>query len=308
MILNVDNIKPLLDLLEKVNPCNCEYETKDGTIIVSYSIKLNIFNFTKWFPVYIKTRIIGLPISLSEKGYWGDINIVKQLIHRKKGLKIVLNAENDLGTSGQTLSTFVFYNKFKSFDDYTGSLRCSYRRRIKKALNHKSRLIIREMDKKDFADEHYKLYLSIMERTENPLEILSKEFFIEFESELYEFLDVNSKAIVGFIQLKQIEDCLYFFFGGFHREDNEKYDLYYNMLIKIIELGIGRGVKTINFGQTAEESKLKIGCVEVKKYLYIHHSNMLINKALQLLAPLFTYKGYNTVHNVFKLNSKETVL
>lgn len=308
MTVTLDNMKPLLELLEKVNPCNYEYETKDGTSIVSYSLKLNIFNFTKCFPVYIKTRIIGLPISLSEKGYWGDINIVKQLIHSKKGFKMVLNAEKDLGTSGQTLSTFVFYNKFKTFDDYTGSLRCTYRRRIKKALSYKNRLIIREMDKKNFTDEHYKLYGSIMERTENPLEILSKEFFTEFESELYEFLDVNSKEIIGFIQLKQIEDCLYFFFGGFRREDNEKYDLYYNMLIKIIELGIERGIKTINFGQTAEESKLKIGCVEIKKYLYIHHSNMIINKALQFLAPLFSYKGYDTVHNVFKLNSKETGL
>ena len=266
-------------------------------------MKLNIFNFTKLFPIHIKTKIIGLPISLCEKGYWGDSSTVRNLINSKKGLKIVLNAEKDLGISGQTLSTFIFYNNFKDFNNYLDSLRCSYRRRIKKALNYRKKLIIRKIGNINFTETHYKSYLSIMERTENPLEILPIEFFKNYDCELYEFVDLESEKILGFIQTKQVNDCLYFFFGGFSKEDNEKYDLYYNMIIKIVELGIEKAVKTINFGQTAEESKLKIGCVEVPKYLYIHHSNFLINKTLQILAPLFSYKPYKTAHNVFK--SKE---
>lgn len=300
MTLTLDNIKPLLELLERVNPCNQEYESINGVSIITYSLKLNIFNFTKLFPIHIKTKIIGLPISLCEKGYWGDSNKVRNLINSKKGLKIVLNAEKELGTSGQTLSTFVFYNNFNSFNDYLDSLRCSYRRRIKKALNHRKKLVIREIDKDSFTKTHYESYISIMERTENPLEILPIEFFKDYDCDLYEFLDLESGKILGFIQTKEMEDCLYFFFGGFNKEDNEKYDLYYNMLIKIIETGIEKGVKTINFGQTAEESKLKIGCVEVPKYLYIHHSNFIINKILQILAPQFSYKPYKTKHNAFK--------
>lgn len=252
------------------------------------------------FPIHINTKIIGLPISLCEKGYWGDSNKVRDLINSKKGLKIVLNAEKDLGTSGQTLSTFVFYNNFKNFNNYLDSLRCSYRRRIKRALSFRSKLIIREIDKDSFTGIHYESYLSIMERTENPLEVLPLEFFKSYDCDLYEFLDLKSGRILGFIQTKQVNDCLYFFFGGFNKEDNEEYDLYYNMLITIVELGISKRVKIINFGQTAEESKLKIGCVEVPKYLYIHHSNFIINKTLQILAPLFSYRPYKTVHNVFK--------
>ncbi len=307
MSLSLENLKPLLELLEDINPCKQEYDHINDASIVSYSLKMNIFNFTKLFPIYIQARIIGLPISISERGYWGDVNSVRQLVHNKKGLKIVLNAEEDLGTSGQTLSTFVFNNIFKDFNDYINSLRCSYRRRINQALKSRNNLIIREINNDEFTKTHYELYLSIMERTENPLEILPIEFFIKYASELYEFVDVASNEIIGFIQLKEIDNTLYFLFGGFHKEDNE-YDLYYNMLIKILQLGIEKGVKTINFGQTAEESKLKIGCVEVPKYLYIHHSNVIINKILQTLAPLFSYKPYKTEHHVFKSDSKGTEL
>lgn len=293
-------MKPLLELLEKVNPCSQQYESIDGASIISYSLKLNIFNFTKFLPIHIKTKIIGLPISLCEKGYWGDTNTLRNLINSKRGLKIVLNAEKDLGTSGQTLSTFIFYNNFKDFNHYLNSLRCSYRRRIKKALKHREKFNIKKIDNIDFTEMHYKSYLSIMNRTENPLEILPIEFFKNYDCELYEFVDLESERILGFIQTKQVEDCLYFFFGGFNKKDNEEYDIYYNMLLKIVELGIEKAAKTINFGQTAEESKLKIGCVEVPKYLYIHHSNFLINKILKILTPLFSYKPYKTVHNVFK--------
>ena len=72
------------------------------------------------------------------------------------------------------------------------------------------------------------------------------------------------------------------------------------MLLKIVEVGIERGVKTIEFGQTAEETKLKIGCVEKKKYLYIHHSNKTINKLIKALVPAFSYKPYSKEHKVFK--------
>lgn len=60
---------------------------------------------------------------------------------------------------------------------------------------------------------------------------------------------------------------------GFEKEDIKTYDIYMNMLIWIIELGIKRGVKEIDFGQTSEETKLKLGCEEREKYMYINHTS-----------------------------------
>jgi len=149
-------------------------------------------------------------------------------------------------------------------------MRHPYRRRIKKGLKHRSKILIRELKYTDFNDSHYSLYRSVMNRTKNPLEILNIEFFQKYESKMYEFLDKESNRVIGFIQLKSFDDTLTFMFCGFNKEDNEPYDLYYNMLLKIVEEGIEKGMKTINFGQTSEETKIKIGCIEEPKLIEIN--------------------------------------
>lgn len=291
----------LLELLEKVNTCNQEYEIVKESIVVSYNLKLNLFNFRKFPPLYVPIQVIGLPISVSTKGYFGDDNLVEKTIKNRKGLKILLNGDSLFNGGGKTLSTFIFENKFKCFDDYLNALRSPYRRRINKALRYRDNLHIRRFINKDFNSEHYNLYLSIMSRTDNPLETLPVEFFREYDAELYEFINKNNEKVIGFIQLKKIENNLYFLFGGFNKDDVKKFDIYYNMLLKIVEIGIEKQVSKIEFGQTAEESKIKIGCKEKFKYLYIHHSNPIINFFIQMLVPIFSYKPYPIKHHVFKL-------
>lgn len=303
----LNELIPLLDILEKSNPCNQEYELIENNIIISYSLKLNLFNFKNIFPLKANVQIIGLPVSVCLSGYLGDDSVIKQVIKQRKGLKVLLNGDSPFKGGGKTLSTFVFENKFSDFDEYLNYLRSPYRRRINKALKQRERLIIRKFSRCEFSHEHYKLYLSIMGRTENPLETLSIEFFQQYEAELYEFIDKETNEVIGFIQLKEIRDKLYFLFGGFKKEDIELYDIYYNMLLKIIETGIEKCVREIEFGQTAEESKLKIGCIEKYKYLYIHHSNPLINFFIQLLVPLFTYKTYPVKHHVFKYTNEDKI-
>lgn len=290
----------LLCLLEKINHCNQSYELIDDCMIVSYKFRLNVFNFKNIIPLRLNVDIIGLPISISHKGYFGDTDKVKNTIEQRKGLKIILNSDRFIKNGGTTLSSFVFYNRFKSFDDYLNSLRSPYRRRLNKALIHRDKLSIRRLNKEKFDSEYYELYLSIMNRTQNPLEILPIGFFRDYEAEIYEFVDKLTNRLLGFIQVKQIDENLIFLFGGFKKEDNKTYDLYYNMLLKIIEHGIEKDIKLIEFGQTAEESKLKIGCEEKKRYLYIHHSNPIINRFVRTLVPFFSYKPYKIKHNVFK--------
>lgn len=290
----------LLELLEKVNPCEQSYDLKDRSLVVSYILKLNLLNFFGKFSLYKKTRIIGLPISICDKGYFGQIENIKDIIKDKKGLAIILNGDKDLGCESLTLSTFIFHNRYHIFQDYLENLRSPYRRRILKALEKRGGIIVKKLSKDDFNEVHYSLYKSVLSRSQNPLEVLPLEFFKSYDADLYEFTAMDTGKILAFFQLKEFGDCLYFLFCGFEKEDNELYDLYYNLLIHIIEIGIKKGVKSINFGQTSEESKLKIGCKEQKKYLWLYHSNPILNRILQFLLPMFSYKPYNIYHNVFK--------
>ncbi len=290
----------LLKLLERVNPCNQSYYTGERSLVISYSLRINLLNFTNIFPLKMKVRVIGLPISICESGYFGDIEEVMETVKTMKGLTLILNGNKDLNSRAKTLSTFILENHFNSFNNYLNSLRAPYRRRINKALVHRNNLFIRELSQDDFTYEHYLLYISIMKRTKNPLETLSIDYFKGYDAKLYEFLDRNTNRILGFIQLKVIDGQLYFLFCGFNIEDNKEYDLYYNMLLKVLEVGIEFGAKRINFGQTSEESKLKLGCVEKERYMAIYHHNRVINYLLNLFIPYFSYKTYKITHNVFK--------
>src|SRR5665647_2786119 len=106
---------PLLDLLEKVNPCNQSYEVNHDCILVTYFLRLNLFNFLGELSFKTKAQIIGLPISISGKGYWGEAASIEAIIKQRKGLKILLNGNSGFKNAGKTLSTFVFENRYICF-------------------------------------------------------------------------------------------------------------------------------------------------------------------------------------------------
>ena len=130
----------LLQILEETNPCEQSYITEKDLFVVLYKQKINLLNFKNLFPLWINATIVGLPISLSEKGYFGEEKQVEENIKAIKGLTIVLNADMPFSVYGRTLSTFRFYNHFHNFQDYLDSLRSPYRRRILLALKKRIKL------------------------------------------------------------------------------------------------------------------------------------------------------------------------
>lgn len=294
---NIDrSLKDLLMLLQKVNPCGQKYHYEKSTFIVSYKLRMDILNLWGKLSLKVNTNVVGLPISVSRPGYLGEEADVESFLSRQKGLWIVLNGTNSFSTPAKTLSTFVFRNNFKSFNEYLSALRSPYRRRITRALKERPLISIQ---KNVFTPEHYLLYRDVLDRSEHPLEILPIEFFKEYDGDIYDFRSKEGD-LLAFVQTRIQDRQLVFLFCGFRRENVEKFDLYFNMLLWIIQLGIENGVDEIDFGQTSEESKLKIGCVEKERYLFIHHHNRIIKSILIKLLPLFSYKSYPINHRVFK--------
>lgn len=320
----------LLRILEKVNPCNQEYYLHEGIIMVSYLHDLNLLNFTRRFSLKAKVRIIGLPVSLSLSGVLSkrDTNViereankaaVREFLKKMDGLSLVLNSDFDISNGSRTLSAFVFQNRFPDFQEYLDTLRAPYRRKVSKALEKGKDLEFIQIPSHEFTAKHYALYLSIMERTENPLETLPIGFFREYAADIFEVRD-RSANLLGFVQMKRAGSTLYFMFCGFRKDQSRAadqgtdakkvmkeadvklnhIDLYYNMLLLIIRYGIDNGFERIEMGQTSEETKLKLGCEEVDKYLCLHHGNAMVNTILQTLSATFSYKGYQTHHHVFK--------
>ena len=267
--------------------------------------KINIFTFSKFkfnLPVYM----VSLPFSMDGKGFEGDISdILKTYNHR--GIHIFLNLKNEdikeienIYAVGSTLYSCVFENKFPDFNAYLNSLRSSYRRRILNALKKGENLKVEKIKNENYTSSIHEMYMQVLKRSEYPLETLSYKFFKESDFDIYVFKYNELNA--AFIATKIFEDTLYFILCGMDYKIRDEVDLYFNILIKIIKIAIEKGVKNINFGQTSEESKCKVGSTPQKRYMLLYNKNKIINFLLKKAVKNIEYSSEVVNYRVFKEN------
>lgn len=274
--------------------------------------RLNILTFGK-AQLWIRLRVISSPISMDDEGYCGDIMALLNDFRARKGLFLMLNLKslNNIDEKilkkfpwGKTLPTAIFKNRFTDFEDYIQSLRSPYRRRVKLALERGRELEWERIAPLDFDDRLYELYVNVLENSDYPLERLGKEFFQNSGGEIYRLYPKgkeNSKeSSLGFIMIKENGDELKFIFGGMDYSQRDKYDIYYNMLLKILKIGIERSYKTINLGQTAESSKCRLGCVLEDRYMLFFSSNKIVSSLMKVFSKLLEYQAPTDIYNVFR--------
>ncbi len=304
---NIALHKENLVLLQRVNPCRQEYIVfRDAgiyAIMVKYVLNIDIFCYSR-LHLYLPITIIGIPCSVAEPGcsFIGDGGAeVKEYLSGLKGAKLVLNAADDMDfpgfTKGNTLPSCTMVIAWRSFEEYLLKLRSHYRYRYKKALEKAESLSI-EILEREFDSKLYGLYEQVYDRSEYKLEKLSIDFFRQAEATVVEFKKDNEA--VAFVQYSIDDKKMVFLFGGLDYGLNLKYDLYQNMLLYLIRAAIENNCTTLSLGQTAEEMKCKLGAVQEKKYLYMHHKNILINWLINKFSRFFSYKLIDFKHNVFK--------
>lgn len=271
-------------------------------VCCEYTKNINLFTFGR-LNFTIPVTFVAMPFSIDEPGFSGDINALIDDYRRRKGFFLLLNLKSvdSIGKrypKGNTLFTCIFENKFKSFDEYLLSLRSNYRRRISIAQKRGKALIIRKIDSEEFNDELHKLYLNVLGNSKYPLETLDKGFFQTINSDIHVFY--KDEKPVAFISTKRVDNTLHFLLGGMDYTVLKELDLYYNMLLHIVKLGIEQKFKKINFGQTGEISKLRIGCTFEKRYMVAVISNGFLNSILRLLKPFIEYRFPEQNNRVFK--------
>ncbi len=264
---------------------------------IEYDIKIDIFSFLKnKFPLYFKITVIGIPVSICAIGYSGTVSELIKAYKKRKGLFLILNSNLESlenVSSGNTLSNFIFDNTFDSFVYYLKNLRHSYRRRINKAIEKGKNLSVKKIKNSDFSDTLHDLYLQVLKNSKYPLETLNKNFFIKSNLDIHVFY--AGEKPVAFVSLMAENDILNFIFGGMDYSERDEYDLYYNMLILILKIGIDNNFKTINFGQTAETAKMRIGCNEQKIYMHL-----ISNRFLGFIFKLISNKKELKHERIFK--------
>ena len=295
--------------LEEVNPCGQNYymfcNPEPSSIVVTYSLKCNIFTYG-FVTCRVPVTIVGIPCSVSKQGYHlGEKtkDEVFKFLSEIKGPKILLNIDKPPSRKGfalgETLPSCQLDIRWKSMEGYLKAMRSHYRYRLNRAIDKWQKVQRIELSNQELFDDNlYKLYLQVYNKSNYKLERLSIDFFKTFPSRIIKFED-RGRAL-GFIQLVENKEELIFLLGGFDYPLNFEYDIYINMLLEIVKMGIDGGYKTIDLGQTAEDTKMKLGGIRKKKYMVIHHSNKMINYFVGKFPGLLSYDPKNIHFNVFK--------
>ncbi|WP_171903812.1 GNAT family N-acetyltransferase [Cellulosilyticum sp. I15G10I2] len=298
--------KQYLEILERCNPCGQKYVMiNDSSAFIVYELKLNIFCYSR-MNFNLKVNIIGIPCSVSGQGYRieeADIKELENYIIKAKKSCIILNSDDSFLSKsliqGETLPTCKLQIMWDSFEDYKLSLRSHYRYRLNNALKKGEKIIIKKLeDNRLFDEPMYALYEQVYSKSNYKLEKLSIDFFRRMPTDIYVFYIENQPA--AFVQLSDYKDELLFVFGGMDYALNHEYDLYINMLIFILRHGIENRYLAIDMGQTAEDAKMKLGCKQYKKYMYLYHPNFIIRFLIKLFVKKLSYKPLELKINLFK--------
>ena len=294
--------------LEATNPCEQRYylfsQAKPDSLLVTYRLKLDILTYS-FLSLKLPVTIVGIPCSVSKPGYHlgkATKGAVWQVVEDISGAKLVLNADDDLAIpgliQGTTLPTCKLAVRWTSFSEYLAAMRSHYRYRLKKALARWQEVQVQELaNTGDFDEEMYQLYLQVYQKSEFKLEQLGIEFFRTFPARIIKFS--HQGRTLAFVQLLENGDELIFVLGGFDYTLNLQYDIYLNILLEIVRRGIDGRFRTIDLGQTAEDTKLKLGSLQHRKYMYFGHANPMVNFFVSRYPELLSYREKDLQFNVF---------
>lgn len=310
-----------------------------GVLFVTYELKLNLLNFARFGRLAVPATVIGVPLSVAAPGFAtreleGRLIMASWIRRHLKGLTVILNVPEGEGfelPEGLTLSSYVLPLDFMDFEAYVAALRSPYRRQVKKALEAfagvevfelvtrtKTELVTRTKTKpvpelnvvnqsetksyQGFEPDLYPLYVDVFNHSKDQLEKLEPLYFEQFPGRTFKF--THNSRLLAFVQTLDEPTpagiLRHFVLGGFDRSQLQKFDLYRNLLLQLIQEALADGCTAINLGQTAAESKSKTGSSEQLKYLYVAHSNPILHKLLGSLVKYFSYQRYRTKHHVFK--------
>lgn len=271
-------------------------------IFSSYHMKLNLLTFVRG-QLPFNVTVVGLPLSLSQQGYvfleaCGKTELLRWVLGQR-GLTVILNGDESMVDSLidiETLPTVCLANRFTSMAHYVSDLRAHYRYRFKRAVQKFK--AVKVVSEPVFDETLYGLYEAVFNRSDFPLEKCSIEYFKQFPGEIEAFYADDQP--LGFYQTIILDEILYFVFCGLDYSRLKTYDTYYNMLLHLVEKGISKGVKAIDFGQTTEDIKQKLGGRLISKKIYLHHSNPVFRLLLRVIGPYMDYKLPEKSYHVFK--------
>lgn len=304
--------KEFLHYCDQFNPCQQRYYLliESGQLLagaIVYTLYIDLFTFSK-VKSPIKMQVIGIPVSVSASGIIGkkeQLEHLLQLIFKKeRGLLLGLNLSPQIdaapGIRMPVLPNIEMELPFSSWKAYLERLRSPYRRRVHR-IQEKFKGVSSQLSScKHFTKEHYQLYLAIMKRTPNKLEIIPFSFFQNLPKrfQLCTY-SIENSMLCWHISCKEGKR-FYFFFGGNNYKELSSFDSYFNNLFGILKTAINEKSNYLDLGQTAEVPKMRLGGQLVPKQMVLFHRNKVFFWLLKRLQRFIAYNAQFPAVKVFK--------
>lgn len=302
--------RAMLRHAEEHNPCAQRYwllerDGRPAAGAVVYTLPLDLLTFAG-LPSPLRMQVVGLPYSVGWPGLLGEgpavAALVAGLAREERGLLVGLNLDAPLPVAGlrqgRTLPTVVLRRRFASFDDYLASLASPYRRRLRRLMEPFADVETETGPCHRYDGADHALYLAVLGRSRAKLERLAEPFFRHlpegFTLTRYRLdgglvgwhLCAAGRAATPGAEAEPFT----FFLGGVDYRRNRELNGYFNLLVGVLREGIEAGAEAIDFGQTAEVPKTRLGGRSEEKHLFAWHRNPLARGLLGLGRGLLEYR------------------
>jgi len=204
-----------------------------------------------------------------------------------------------------------------SFDDFCGAMRSHYRYKIKKSKKKFAKSGMRVEHITDpqrieelYTPEAHQLYVAVFEHADIRLEILPREFFLNVTRELPEETSFTAvfqgDQLVAFAWGLHLGEVYRNIFVGFNYDLNPGTDLYFNTMMSDLDYGIRTGARRVFMGQSADDFKSRLGCVQHPLSIYVKLRNPTLNwLAHKLSSLIFPPHHTATVRDLLKDEPKQ---
>jgi len=310
--------REFLSYAESWNPCKQRYYWlmednvfRAGAIV--YTLTLNLLTFLH-IPSPVAMHVIGVPIGTATAGYFGEIpyrqSLLTRILEIEHGLILTLNANTTdnlpVGVKCRMVPTTIFHNPFKSWSEYTCTMRALHRRRLFQIERCAEKLIRVLTDCSSFTEKHYQLYRQVHDRAPAKLETLTYDFFLHLPKRFKLASYYQGEVLVSWTIT--VHDGMYFmyFFGGMDYAKLKETKSYFVGLAYIVRDCIEQGHPMLDLGQTADEPKLRFGGRLERKDMYLTHHQIVVRTLLKWFRSFIEYRGQELSFDVLK-NSRTSV-
>jgi hypothetical protein len=174
----------------------------------------------------------------------------------------------------------IFGRRFSDMDAYVGALRSRYRQCVRKSLARSVAAGLRYERLTDtseilclYGPSLHRLYEAVALSSAHRLELLPVGFFHSLTRRLPAAVGLTvvraGERVAAFNWNLLHENVYHLLFAGLDYDLNPSMDLYFNLMYAEMDCAFRAGARSLIFGQTADDFKMRLGCLQEPRFFYV---------------------------------------